>query len=140
MLVALQRVALEAIIREAAPPLVTTEAGGWAARLGRPAASLLSALGLPTRGLRRDLALLGRPPERQLAEQATAAITVPALAARQEAAARRRDARHALAAFLDLVVISIVAGAGSRPPSPTPGRPAAAGRSPRSGPRWTPPG
>jgi hypothetical protein len=41
-----------------------------------------------------------------------AGFTVPALAARQEAAARRRDARHALAAFLDLVVISIAAGAG----------------------------
>ena len=141
--------ALEAVIREPRPPLVTAEEGGWAARLGRPAVTLLAALGLPTRGLRRDLALLGRPPERQLAEQATAAITglllapalagllaaagiivpwqlpaagaialgaagftVPALAARQEAAARRREARHALAAFLDLVVISIAAGAG----------------------------
>ena len=141
--------ALEAILTEPRPPLVPAEEGGWAARLGRPAASLLAALGLPTRGLRRDLALLGRPPERQLAEQATAAITglllapalaallaaagiivpwqlpaagalalgaagftVPALAARTEAAARRRDARHALAAFLDLVVISIAAGAG----------------------------
>ena len=141
--------ALEAIIREPRPPLVTAEEGGWAARLGRPAVTLLAGLGLPTRGLRRDLALLGRPPERQLAEQATAAITglllapalagllaaagisvgwqlpaagaialgaagftVPALAARQEAAARRTAARHALAAFLDLVVISIAAGAG----------------------------
>ncbi|HVB44515.1 MAG TPA: hypothetical protein VNF47_17700, partial [Streptosporangiaceae bacterium] len=76
--------ALEAIIREPRPPLVTAEEGGWAARLGRPAVTLLAGLGLPTRGLRRDLALLGRPPERQLAEQATAAITglllAPALA------------------------------------------------------------
>lgn len=114
-----------------------------------PAAGLLSAAGLPTRGLRRDLDLLGRPPERQLAEQATAAVTglllapaltgllaaggivlpwqlpaacalalgaagftLPALAVRQEAAARRADARHALAAFLDLVVISVAAGSG----------------------------
>jgi tight adherence protein C len=143
--------ALEAIIREPRPPLVTAEEGGWAARLGRPAVTVLAGLGLPTRGLRRDLALLGRPPERQLAEQATAAITglllapalagllaaagisvgwqlpaagaialgaagftVPALAARQEAAARRTAARHALAAFLDLVVISIAAGATGR--------------------------
>ena len=141
--------ALEAILREPRPPLVTLDQGGWAARLGRPAAGLLAGLGLPTRSLRADLALLGRPPERQLAEQATAAITglllapalagllaaagiivpwqlpaagalalaaagltVPALAARQEAAARRAAARHALAAFLDLVVISVAAGAG----------------------------
>jgi tight adherence protein C len=53
--------ALEAILTEPRPPLVAAEEGGWAARLGRPAASLLTALGLPTRGLRRDLALLGRP-------------------------------------------------------------------------------
>jgi hypothetical protein len=46
--------ALEAIIREPRPPLVTAEEGGWAARLGRPAVTLLAALGLPTRGLRRD--------------------------------------------------------------------------------------
>ena len=141
--------ALEAVTSVPAAPLVITEEGGWAARLGRPAASLLAALGLPTRGLRRDLALLGRPPERQLAEQATAAIIgvllfpalaallalgglhlpwqlpaicavilgaggflLPALSARQEAAARRAAARHALAAFLDLVVLSIAAGAG----------------------------
>jgi Flp pilus assembly protein TadB len=37
---------------------------------------------------------------------------LPALSARQEAAARRAAARHALAAFLDLVVLSIAAGAG----------------------------
>jgi len=54
--------ALEAILAEPRPPLVITEEGGWAARLGRPAAGLLAALGLPTRGLRRDLALLGRRP------------------------------------------------------------------------------
>jgi Flp pilus assembly protein TadB len=37
---------------------------------------------------------------------------LPALSARQQAAARRAAARHALAAFLDLVVLSIAAGAG----------------------------
>jgi hypothetical protein len=104
-----------------AAPAAGDRRGG---RLGRRAVTLHAGLGLPTRGLRRDLAL-GRPPERQLAEQATAAITgmllaaalaglfaaggvivawqlpaagavalgaagftVPALAARQEAAAR----------------------------------------------------
>jgi hypothetical protein len=55
-----------------AAPAAGDRRGG---RLGRPAVTLLAGLGLPTRGLRRDLALLGRPPERQLAEQATAAIT-----------------------------------------------------------------
>jgi Flp pilus assembly protein TadB len=141
--------ALEAVMAQPQPPLVTAEEGGWAARLGRPAARLLSALGLPTRSLRRDLALLGRPAERQLAEQATAGITglllapaltgllaiggiilpwqlpaagalalgllgftVPALAVQQQAAARRSAARHALAAFLELVVISVAAGSG----------------------------
>jgi tight adherence protein C len=143
------RQALNAVITVPAAPLVPAEEGGWAARLGRPAAGLLAGLGLPGRGLRRDLALLGRPPERQLAEQATTAIIgvllfpaltgllglaglhlpwqlpavcalllgvagflLPALSARQEAAARRAAARHALAAFLDLVVLSIAAGAG----------------------------
>ena len=122
---------------------------GWAARLGRPAAALLAGLGLPGKTLRADLAILGRPPERLLAEQATAAVAglllvpamtgllalggvstgwqlpaggaivlavagfaAPALAVRQEAAARRAATRHALAAFLDLVVIATAGGAG----------------------------
>jgi tight adherence protein C len=112
-------------------------------------AALLAGLGLPGKTLRADLAILGRPPERLLAEQATAAVagllvvpamagllaaggvsagwqlpagsavvlavagfTAPALAVRQEAAARRAATRHALAAFLDLVVIAIAGGAG----------------------------
>jgi Flp pilus assembly protein TadB len=141
--------ALAAITREPRPPLIASELGGWAARLGRPAAAVLASAGLPTPAARRDLAILGRPPERQLAEQATAAIaglllapaftgllaagglavpwqlpaagavllaaagfTAPALAVRQQAAARRADARHALAAFLDLVVIALAGGGG----------------------------
>jgi tight adherence protein C len=142
--------ALAAITRDPVLPLVVSDAaGGWTARAGRPAVSLLAGLGLPGQGLRRDLAILGRPPERLLAEQATAAISgvllfpamaallasagislgwqlpaagavvlgaagfaAPALATRQEASTRRAEARHALAAFLDLVVISIAAGAG----------------------------
>ena len=66
--------ALAAVSREPRPPLVSLDPGGWAARVGRPAAGLLAALGLPTQAMRRDLAILGRPPERQLAEQATAAL------------------------------------------------------------------
>jgi Flp pilus assembly protein TadB len=140
--------ALQAIIGDP-PPLVTAQEGGWAAKVGRPAAGLLACMGLPARSVRRDLALMGRPAERLLAEQATAAITgllaapaltgllaaggiilpwqlpaagavalaaagyaLPVLAVRQQAAARRTAAGHALAAFLDLVVISVAAGAG----------------------------
>lgn len=141
--------ALAALTREPAPPLVTPDDGGWAARFGRPAAALLAGAGLPTAAVRRDLAVLGRPAERQLAEQVTAAVTglllipaaagllaiaglrlpwqlpaigalvlgaagftVPVLAVRQEAARRRAAARHALSAFLDLVVVSLAGGAG----------------------------
>ena len=43
---------------------------------------------------------------------AVAGFAAPALAVRQEAAARRAATRHALAAFLDLVVIAIAGGAG----------------------------
>ena len=141
--------ALAALTREPTRPLVTADEGGWTARLGRPAAALLAGVGLPTAAVRRDLAVLGRPVERQLAEQATAALigllvipamagllavgglrlpwqfpavgavalgaagfTVPVLAVRQEAARRRAEARHALSAFLDLVVVSLAGGAG----------------------------
>jgi tight adherence protein C len=141
--------ALAALTREPHSPLVTVDAGGWAARLGRPAVTLLAGLGLPTQAARRDLAILARPPERQLAEQATAAVAglllapavtgllaagglvlpwqlpavgaialagagfaAPALAVRHEAATRRADVRHALAAFLDLVVIALAGGGG----------------------------
>jgi tight adherence protein C len=141
--------ALAAVTREPARPLVAPDEGGWTARLGRPAIVLLAGVGLPTTAVRRDLAVLGRPVERQLAEQATAALigfllipvmagllalgglrlpwqlpalgaitlavagaAVPVLAVRQEAASRRAEARHALSAFLDLVVVSLAGGAG----------------------------
>ena len=141
--------ALDFLTRQRPAPVITLDAGSWAARLGRPAAALLAGLGLPGKTLRADLAILGRPPERLLAEQAAAAVagllvvpamagllaaggvsagwqlpaggavvlavagfTAPALAVRQEAAARRAATRHALAAFLDLVVIAIAGGAG----------------------------
>jgi tight adherence protein C len=66
--------ALAAITRAPAALLVIPDEGGWAARLGRPAVTLLSGLGLPSPAVRRDLAILGRPVERQLAEQATATV------------------------------------------------------------------
>lgn len=141
--------ALDWLTRPRPAPVITLDAGGWAARLGRPGASLLAGLGLPGKSLRADLAILGRPPDRLLAEQATGAVAgllvvpamtgllaiggvsagwqlpafgavilavagfiAPALSVRQEAAARRADVRHALAAFLDLVVIATAGGAG----------------------------
>ena len=141
--------ALAAVTRERARPLVSPDEGGWAARLGRPAVVLLSGIGLPTAAVRRDLAVLGRPVERQLAEQATAGLiglllvpamagllaiaglhltwqlpaagalvlgaagaAVPVMTVKQEAASRRAEARHALSAFLDLVVVSLAGGAG----------------------------
>jgi tight adherence protein C len=141
--------ALDYLTRQRPVPVISLDPGGWAARAGRPAASLLASLGLPGATLRRDLAILGRPAERLLAEQATAAVTglllapaltvllaaggvtlgwqlpaagaialaaagfaAPALGVRQEAAGRRAATRHALAAFLDLVVIAIAGGAG----------------------------
>lgn len=77
--------ALAAISRQPGPPpIAVTDAGGWTARIGRPAVTVLAGLGLPSRPVRRDLAILGRTGERLLAEQATAAITglliVPATA------------------------------------------------------------
>jgi Flp pilus assembly protein TadB len=51
---------------------VDSEAGGWAARLGRPLVPLLAAAGLPRASLAADLALCGRSRQRHAAEQATA--------------------------------------------------------------------
>jgi hypothetical protein len=69
---------LAALTRPPQPaPAAPLEQGGWAARAGRPFAAVLAGLGLPSDRVRSDLAVLGRPPGRQLAEQATAAITPP---------------------------------------------------------------
>jgi tight adherence protein C len=141
---------LAALTRPPQPtPGPPADEGGWAARAGRPFAAVLAGLGLPGDRVRSDLAVLGRPPGRLLAEQATAAITglllptattailalggvslgwlrpaaasvilgaagfmLPDLSVRAEAARRRDDFRHALSAFLDLVVISLAGGAG----------------------------
>jgi tight adherence protein C len=137
---------------EPAPVLTTDGEGGIAARVGRPAAEALTRAGaswlLPA-AVRRDLAVLGRSPERHLAEQVTSAlvgllfapaITVllllggahlplvvplwasllfavagflaPDLGIRADANRRRRDFRHALSSFLDLVVVALAGGGG----------------------------
>jgi tight adherence protein C len=61
-----------------------TAQGGLAAQIGRPLARHLVALPLLPRRVRSDLAVLGRPPERHLAEKVTLGLTtlllVPALA------------------------------------------------------------
>ena len=126
--------------------------GGFAARLGRPAAGYLARSGpawlLPAR-VRQDLAVLGRGPERHLAEKVTLAVFglcfvpaatallalggmhlpavlpvwgslaflvagffLPDLGIRTDAARRRRDFRHALSSFLDLVVVALAGGGG----------------------------
>lgn len=57
------------------PVTGNTQPGGWAARIGAPAARPLAALGLPSPARRRDLRLLGRSPEAFLAEKAVLAFT-----------------------------------------------------------------
>jgi tight adherence protein C len=57
------------------PAIVASDSPGWAARLGRPAAAPLARLGLPGTAISRDLAVLGRSPQRHLAEKAAAACT-----------------------------------------------------------------
>ena len=126
---------------------------GFSARLGRPAADALTRRGggawlIPT-SVRRDLAILGRSPERHLAEKITLALVgllfapvvaallllggvhvplvvplwasllfmvagffAPDLGIRAEANRRRRDFRHALSSFLDLVVVALAGGGG----------------------------
>ncbi|MGW9205675.1 type II secretion system F family protein [Embleya sp. NPDC055664] len=131
-------------------PIAVQEEPGWASRLGRLLVPLLRALGLPTEGVGRDLRVLGRDPERHLAEKAAAGLmglmlppvllgliellgivrtgitlpavvtvgcflvmfTVPDLAVRSAAKARRDDMRSALAVVLDLTVVSLAGGAG----------------------------
>lgn len=137
---------------EPSPVLTAERDAGFSARLGRPVADALTRSGadwLIPASVRRDLAVLGRSPDRHLAEKVTLALVglllVPALAAllllggahlplvvplwaslifmvagfvlpdlgiRADASRRRRDFRHALSSFLDLVVVALAGGGG----------------------------
>jgi tight adherence protein C len=57
-----------------APPILTSEDAGWAARLGRPFVAPLHALGFPRGTLIGDLAVIGRPVSTHLAQQASCAL------------------------------------------------------------------
>ena len=134
------------------PLVAIDEAGGFAARLGGPIARRFLRAGAASviwPRVRRDLAVLGRSPERHLAEKVTLALVglllapacaavlalggaslplaiplwastlcglggflLPDLGIHSEAQARRRDFRHALGTFLDLVVIALAGGGG----------------------------
>jgi tight adherence protein C len=137
---------------EPAPVLTQDDTGGFAARLGRPAAEILTRAGavwLVPAAVRRDLAVLGRSPERHLAEKVALSLVgllfapavtavlalggaglpvgvpvwaalvlmvagffAPDLGVHADAARRRRDFRHALSSFLDLVVVALAGGGG----------------------------
>jgi len=137
---------------EPAPVLTAAPDGGLAARLGRPIADRLvqtKAGWLLPASVRRDLAVLGRSPERHLAEKVTLALVgllfapaiavlltmggahlplvvplwaslifmvagffAPDLGIHADATRRRRDFRHALSSFLDLVVVALAGGGG----------------------------
>ena len=137
---------------EPGPLAVPGEEEGFAARLGRPLARVLERAGadaLVWARIRKDLAVLGHPPERHLAEKAALGVVglalppacaallamggvslplvlpawaalagglggflLPDLGVHSEAEARRRDFRHALGSFVDLVVIALAAGGG----------------------------
>ncbi|MFJ6901522.1 type II secretion system F family protein [Streptomyces hokutonensis] len=58
----------------APPPILTTDTGGWAVRLGSPFTGLLRAAGLPGHTVNRDLAIAERSPETHLAEKAALAL------------------------------------------------------------------
>lgn len=59
----------------APPPLLAPAEGGWAVRLGTPFTGALRAAGLPGSGVRKDLAITDRSPDRHLAEKAALAVT-----------------------------------------------------------------
>lgn len=131
------------------PPILTADRGGWAARVGRRLTPALTALGLPSASVGRDLAVMGRDVDAHLAEKATLTLLglltpgvfalllallgasldpvmpvllaagcaalgflAPDLRVRADARKRRVDFRHALSAYLDLVVVSLAGGAG----------------------------
>jgi tight adherence protein C len=137
---------------EPVPVITVAPDGGLAVRLGRPIADRLvqtKAGWLLPASVRRDLAVLGRSPERHLAEKVTLALVgllfapaiavlltlggahlplvvplwaslifmvagffAPDLGIHADATRRRRDFRHALSSFLDLVVVALAGGGG----------------------------
>ncbi|OLT44120.1 secretion system protein [Saccharomonospora sp. CUA-673] len=60
--------------RQTRPTITDVDAGGWAARWGRPAVRPLRAVGLPTARQRKDLLMLGRSAKALLAEKAVLAV------------------------------------------------------------------
>ncbi|MEV6236754.1 type II secretion system F family protein [Lentzea sp. NPDC051838] len=61
---------------EPAPaPILTTSSEGWALGVGKPFVNALSSLGLPGKGLRADLAVVGKNVDDHLAEKAVLALT-----------------------------------------------------------------
>ena len=139
-------------VPEPEPVLASFDPGGFAARIGLPLARIIGrdrGETLLRSRVRRDLAVLGRSPERHLAEKVTLALVglllpsavtallllggtrlplviplwaslgcmlagfvLPDLGIRSDAARRRRDFRHALSSFLDLVVVALAGGGG----------------------------
>ncbi|MFF7982855.1 type II secretion system F family protein [Streptomyces sp. NPDC007901] len=59
----------------APPPILATDSGGWAVRVGSPFTGLLRAAGLPGPSLSQDLAIAERSAETHLAEKAALALT-----------------------------------------------------------------
>ncbi len=127
----------------------SAERGGWVRSLGRRTGDLLAGSGLELRGLRSDLALLGRSTDTFLAWTVLAAVggfllplaiaielmlvgvrvggavplivplvgaaigaALPLASVRARAAERRRDFRHVVGSFLDLVAMSLAGGRG----------------------------
>ncbi|MYW90494.1 secretion system protein [Amycolatopsis rubida] len=56
------------------PPITPLERPGWATALGKPFVRLLTAVGLPSPTVRKDLAITGRPVSAHLADKAALAI------------------------------------------------------------------
>jgi len=90
--------ALDSLSRPpAAPAILGADATSWATKVGAPMAGWLAAANLPGAKVAKDLTVLERAPQRHLAEKAVLAVL---------------GFRHALTAYLDLVVISLSGGSG----------------------------
>ncbi|MDX8031720.1 type II secretion system F family protein [Lentzea sp. BCCO 10_0856] len=56
-------------------PILTTGSNGWASAFGKPFVNALSSLGLPSKALRGDLAVVGKAVDDHLAEKAALSVT-----------------------------------------------------------------